>query len=377
MKENFWENEKGAAAVLTGIMFAALAGFVALSIDVGNLYLVKSNMQNAVDAAVCGGGLVLPNHDLASSKAKALIESNGFDDEAATITFTQDAVSNPGNAPEINCILQINARTYFMGLFGFRTVPIKASAEGILIQSSPGGPFNYSIFSADPLSTFELTLNGTQNVKGSVHSNDQLCINGSSTVSGSAEGVTGVTINGSNNIGSVMADTLNDITINGSNTIGSKSGGASNIAMPDYSTQIANTAATTYNSSQTFNGTVNVTGNIYVKGDVTLNGSINTSGAILSTGNITVNGTSSIGGSNQVCLYSATGNITINGTSFNDGTSSEIMFAPKGQITVNGSMTFHGRIIGYKVTINGSETVNGNDYPVTTLPGKSHVKLIK
>ena len=87
MEKHFWESEKGTAALLTGIMFTALAGFVALSIDVGNLYLVKSNMQNAVDAAVCGGGLVLPSHDQAKSKASDLIDSNNFDDDRGHHNF--------------------------------------------------------------------------------------------------------------------------------------------------------------------------------------------------------------------------------------------------------------------------------------------------
>lgn len=375
MKDRFWKNQKGAATVLVALTFAVLLGFAGLAIDIGNLCVVKTKMQNAVDAAVCGGGLALPNTALATSQANSLIATNNFDPGTATITFTQDPVKNPLNHPEINCTLTNNVATYFMGLFGINTVSLTALAEGILIQQNPGGPFNYTIFSGSPTDT--LTLNGAQTVKGSVHANDNTIINGSSNISGAAEGATGVTVNGTNTIGSVVADIVEHITINGSNNIGSTSGGATEIAMPDYSQQIADTAAKVYNTSQIFNGSVDVEGNIYVKGNVILNGSISTTGAILADGNITVNGSSSIGGSNQVCLYSANGNITVNGTTFNSSTSSEVIYAPKGTIIINGSMTFHGRIIGYKVIINGSDNINGGDFPVTTLPGKPHVQLIK
>jgi Flp pilus assembly protein TadG len=375
MRKHFWKNQKGSTIVSVALMLPVLLGFTGLAFDIGNLCVVKAKMQNAVDAAVCGGGLALPSTAQATAQANSLITSNGFNPSNATITFTQDTVKNPSNAPEINCSLTNNVPTYFMGLFGFQTVSLTASAEAILQTSSPGGPFSYTLFSGSQ--TLDLILNGAQTITGSIHSNDDLLINGSGNVTGAAEGRRSATVNGSHTIGSVVADTLQHITINGSNNIGSTSGGASIIAMPDYSQQIASTAAQQYTTDKIFNGAVNVNGSIYVQGNVTLNGSINTTGAILATGNIIVNGTSSISGSNQVCIYSANGNVTVNGTSYGDNTSSEIIYAPNGTVIINGSFVFHGRIVANRIIINGSENIDGGDYPVTTLPGKSHVKLIQ
>jgi len=377
MREHFLKSQKGAAAVIVALTLTVLMGFAGFALDIGNLYNVKTKMQNAVDAAVCAGGLELPNTSQATAQAKSLITANNFDPDSATVTFTQDTVKNPGNAPEINCTMTHTVQTNFMGLLGFQSVRVAALAEGI-IQNTAGqsGPFNYTIFSGSP--SYTLTLNGSQTVKGSVHSNDKLLINGSSQISGAAEGVNHVTVNGSNDIGSVMSGSVQDITTNGSNNIGSELGGATNIDMPDYSQQIADSAAHVYNSSQTFNGSVNIDGSIYVNGNVILNGSIDSTGAVLATGNITVNGSSHISGSNQAFLYSSNGNITVNGSSLFDNNSSAIIYAPNGTIIINGSVNIHGRVIGNKVLINGSGNFNGIDYPVTSLPaGKPHVKLIR
>jgi cytoskeletal protein CcmA (bactofilin family) len=369
--KHFWKNQKGFVTVLAALMFTGLAGFAGLALDIGNLCVVKAKMQNAVDAAVCGGGLKLPDQSQATAQATSLITYNNFNPSSATITFPDSTT--------MKCTMNNNVPTFFMGLLGIKTVPLTASAEGQLQGSSPGGPsggpFNYTIFSGSE--TLDLVLNGSQTITGSVHSNDHLLINGSGTITGAAEGYKSVTVNGSHTIGSVVADILQHITINGSNNIGSKSGGATDIAMPDYTQQIQSIAAQKYYTDKTFNGAVNINGSIYVQGKVTLNGSISSSGAILATGNITVNGTSSISGANQVCLYSANGDVLINGTSFGDNTSSEIIYAPNGKVTINGSFVFHGRIIAKQVLINGSENIDGSDYPVTTLPGKAHVKLIQ
>jgi Flp pilus assembly protein TadG len=373
MREHFWPDQKGSVIVMIALMVTVIIGFIGLALDIGNLCVLKTQMQNAVDAAVCAGGLKLPDQGQATTQANSFITNNNFNPSTATITFTQDTVRNPGNYPEINCSLTISVPTLFMGLFNFKTVSLTAIAEAILkSQGGAGGPFKYSLFSNLPL-----TLSGHQVDKGSIHSNNQLTMSGTNNITGSAEGAKGVTISGINTIGSVVADTVKDITISGSNTIGSKSGGAINIPMPNYTQQIENTAATVYNSNETLSGTNNINGSIWVKGTVTLSGvTTNNSGAILANGDITTSGTTTIGGANQVCLYSANGNITISGT-LNTGTNgSAIIYAPNGTVTISGTQNIHGRIIANQITISGTLTIDGDDYPVTTLPGHAHVQLI-
>jgi len=380
------KNQEGSVAVLVGVMLPVLIGFLGLALDMANLVVVRTRMQNAVDAAVCAGCLQLSlpipaGQTQAKTEANSILTANNFSPANATVTFTQDTVRNPTNAPETNCTLTNNVPTYFMKVLGITTVSLAAYAEAIVeskLQSYPGGPFNYAVFS-----NTNLIINGTEKVQGSVHSNGQLTINGSLTITQAAEGAKGVTINGTNNLGSVGADTVKDISVTGTNTIGSEYAGVTNIAMPDYSSQIKATAATTYNNSQTFNGNLSITGNMYVNGSVTINGQITQTGCILATGSITVNGTSTISGSNQVFLYSSGGSITINGQNgFGSGTSSVICYAPSssGSITVNGVNTINGDVIGNSITINGGEDIDGMDnhnvYPITSVDLGHHAKLI-
>lgn len=362
-----------AGALATAVVGLVLFAFLGLALDVGNLVVVKIQMQNAVDAAVSSGALNLPNQAQATAAATSLLTRKNFGSITPTVTFSQDTVKNSSNYPEINCSLTNNVPTYFMRVLGFSTISLTATAEAILVNN-PGGPFNYTFFS-----NLDLPIKGSQNIKGSAHSNHNLTINGSVNISGVAEGATGETINGSGNIGSAVADTVKDIRVNGPYNIGSESGGAKNIPLSnyDYSQQIASTA-TTYNSDQTFNGNVNINRNISVNGNVILNGSINGTGVILATGNITVNGSATICGSNQLFIYSSGGNIIINASdNIACGNSSVILYAPNGTVTVNGSCKINGHIIANSITLNGSENVDGNDYPVKSLSFFNHAKLIR
>ncbi|UCF85083.1 MAG: hypothetical protein JSV50_05475 [Desulfobacteraceae bacterium] len=52
-------NEKGATIILFAIFLGMFIGFAALAIDVGHLYLVKNELQNAADAGALAGALSL------------------------------------------------------------------------------------------------------------------------------------------------------------------------------------------------------------------------------------------------------------------------------------------------------------------------------
>jgi Flp pilus assembly protein TadG len=60
-------DESGSVAVITAICLVFLVGFVALVLDVGHLYAVRSELQNAADAAALAG-------------ARALFPINGYPD---------------------------------------------------------------------------------------------------------------------------------------------------------------------------------------------------------------------------------------------------------------------------------------------------------
>ena len=226
MIKHFWKSQEGAAAVIVALILTVLLGFVGLAIDIGNLYAIRTQMQNAVDAAVCAGGLQLKHNpptqaekDNAITVANNFIKSNNFNSAEATIDFIQDPIKNP-NPPyaEINCSMTHSVATYFMGLFGYKTVPITVSAKAIIQQTgsagpdSSSGPFKYALFSKD-----DLTLSGNKTIKGSVHTDSNLSWSGNKTITQNVEGKT-VSISGNTTVanngtpGSIIADTPNDIS---------------------------------------------------------------------------------------------------------------------------------------------------------------------
>ena len=170
MIKKFWKDQLGVTAVLVGLMLPVLVGFLGLALDLGHVVLVRTQMQNAVDAAACGGAIQLQSSQaLATSKANALIISNNFN-LTPTVTFTQDPNGkNPSNAPECNVKLTNAVPTYFMKVLGIPTVNLTAYAEAIL-HSGSTGPFAYALFSNTNLTIGPAAFN----ITGSVFANEEL-----------------------------------------------------------------------------------------------------------------------------------------------------------------------------------------------------------
>jgi len=236
------KNQKGSVIVLATFAFIAMLGLAGITLDVGNLYLQKTKIQNAVDAAALGGGQVLPSTSSATTLALQILEANGENSSNAKISFSKSNL-------DITVKVIRTVPLFFMEAFGFKSVQVTAAATGELV--GVGGPFNYAIFSGSK--TISLPLNGSNfNIKGSVHTNQNLIINGS-----------GITITGA-------AEADGTITKNGSNLkIGSLQSNSSFIAMPDYSNSIAAAAATAnqvYTGSKTINGSSITANPMYVKG---------------------------------------------------------------------------------------------------------------
>ena len=87
MENHFLRNQKGGVAVIVALMLPVLLGFIGLAFDIGNLYCIRTQMQNAVDAAVCGGGLKLPDQGQATTQANLFITNNKFTPASGQPTF--------------------------------------------------------------------------------------------------------------------------------------------------------------------------------------------------------------------------------------------------------------------------------------------------
>lgn len=79
--------EKGQMMVISALVMTALIGFAALSVDTGRIYMTKSNLQNASDAAALAGAQELPDNPTAAiSVANQYLASNGITDESVDVT---------------------------------------------------------------------------------------------------------------------------------------------------------------------------------------------------------------------------------------------------------------------------------------------------
>lgn len=87
--------QRGAALILTAVALAALLGFAALAVDIGYLYVVRNQLQNAADAAALSGagyltlGPPVPNWETAKTKAAEAISLN----KATRTTLTDGQVT--------------------------------------------------------------------------------------------------------------------------------------------------------------------------------------------------------------------------------------------------------------------------------------------
>src|SRR4030042_7094866 len=56
-------NQVGAPAILVGLLMVTFIGLAALAVDIGHLYLVRNELQNASDAGALAGARVLYTED--------------------------------------------------------------------------------------------------------------------------------------------------------------------------------------------------------------------------------------------------------------------------------------------------------------------------
>ena len=148
------KRQKGVVLFLNAIMLIATVGFVGLAVDVGTMYMIKSRLSAAVDAAAYAAGrsinltnTVAAAQAAAYNTAVAFLNANfpsGYLGSTATPTIDQDdgtkgASGNPvlvqekDGSGEPDGILNssitahVTAPTYFMNVFGIHSLTVTAS----------------------------------------------------------------------------------------------------------------------------------------------------------------------------------------------------------------------------------------------------------
>lgn len=126
------KREKGSIFVLVTAGIVAFLGAVALSVDVGYLYVVRNELQNAADAAALAGaqGLMAQpgnyTEDGAAVRwAKQYAAANRADGQSVILATSE--ISFP--RPDVILIdIRRPVRTFFSSIFGMRSVPVRVTA---------------------------------------------------------------------------------------------------------------------------------------------------------------------------------------------------------------------------------------------------------
>ncbi|WML59146.1 Tad domain-containing protein [Neobacillus sp. PS2-9] len=117
-------DESGSALVIVAISLVALLGFTALVIDGGRLYVEKSKLQNALDAAVLAGAQGLKKSETqAITNAKDVAAKNGFSITESNLTITGDS---------IKATKLVNVPLTFARVIGKNDTDVKATAKAIV-----------------------------------------------------------------------------------------------------------------------------------------------------------------------------------------------------------------------------------------------------
>jgi len=326
------KNEDGQVLVLTTLLLVVLLGFAALTIDIGRVYITKSKLQNAADAAALAGALDLPNSSTAISTAIDYAGKNGAQESETTPNspYDQDLTKI-----EVTCRKTVSYT--FARVLGLKQTDVSARAVAQK-ATVDGAAFEFAVFAGEGA----VSYNGSNHVfDGSIYGRDGVSLGthaqilhgdavssygGCSTFDGPGRSIT-------------------------SNPV---------IPMPDLSGLIKSQGIIV-NSQAEFDAVVNgksVNGPIYVNGDLTITGRVKGSGIIYANGTITFNGNSNGDilqtSEDSICFYADKGDITFNGGS---GVVIGTLYAPHGTITINGgaNSTTYGRIIAKSVVVNGAQ----------------------
>ena len=178
--------QRGAVAVLVGLMLIMLCGFAGLAIDLGYGYLKRTQLQATADAealACVVNPTALPCPTAASTDLYSVGAPYNF-----TSNFTM-SIENPGDntlcpasAQQISHCARVTVtdrwNTFFIGLFGFDTL----SARAVAVAAKLGGGQGCVI-----ASTY-FNVSGSQGLSGANCANylGNISINGNPPITGSA-----------------------------------------------------------------------------------------------------------------------------------------------------------------------------------------------
>jgi hypothetical protein len=143
-----FDRERGQALIMVALMVVVLLGFVALALDVGNVYGGRRRMQNAADAGALAGARELCFGSGSRAQAKVIAE-----DYATIHNGAQSAVADiPSDGYTVTVVATQTLDTFFAGAIGIDTANVRAEAAALCGRAIRGGgmwplAFKYDVYS--------------------------------------------------------------------------------------------------------------------------------------------------------------------------------------------------------------------------------------
>ena len=127
------ENESGQSLIIIAFAFIGMVAIVGLAIDLGIMYVEKTRLGQAVDAAALAGAHELPNEVAAWDRAEEYLRINRYNLNDPDITFTHGFPDDPYLGFYHYQLAVTGTKTVpltFLRVLGFTTVDVTASAVG-------------------------------------------------------------------------------------------------------------------------------------------------------------------------------------------------------------------------------------------------------
>jgi Flp pilus assembly protein TadG len=171
MLRKFCRQERGAVAPISAVYLVVALALLALAIDLGHIFLVKSELQRVADSAALAGALrlmtpntgvtpglmpVSPDCTRAITAAQAVATRNDTDGQPTTVahiavslgtwngtSFTNTGCADPNLVDAVQAVASKTASIYFGGIItGSNTINLSASAT-VLVGTVGGLPPGY------------------------------------------------------------------------------------------------------------------------------------------------------------------------------------------------------------------------------------------
>ncbi|MGE5469745.1 MAG: pilus assembly protein TadG-related protein [Bacteroidota bacterium] len=195
-------SQRGAVAIIVGLALAVLVGFAGLAIDLGRLYVNKTELQNAADACALAASRELtcsaapcPASNLLNAQAAGIyvagrdsrdLQSSAVSIDVADVEFSTTLAPNSsyrsiaGGANPASKYVMCTARStgllpWFMGVLGIGAQNVSASAVATLTAAQSNCGIPMALCSKGPAPSYGLTVGqwygGRQDASGGASGN--------------------------------------------------------------------------------------------------------------------------------------------------------------------------------------------------------------